>query len=177
MTEQIKRLEAFFKRKVVDLDKDDGDNYSFEEYSEFNDPKEVEYWSLELKPMIEWTHFVHKFKNSPMALPILHEERLKDVFFESGGIINIHCKWTDSEPYFFTIYVEYAKAPFHLPVFFKSLENKKYETLFKKIKMPEDRKMLKDKDGLPLGIKATVSKIRQLLPSIATMTSFNKHLT
>jgi hypothetical protein len=43
--------------------------------------------------------------------------------------------------------------------------------------MPEDRKLLKDKDGLPLGIKATVSKIRQLLPSIATMTSFNKHLT
>jgi hypothetical protein len=43
MTEQMRKLEAFFKRKVGDLNEDDGDDDSFGEYWEFNDPDKVEY--------------------------------------------------------------------------------------------------------------------------------------
>ena len=81
MIAQMKQLEAYIKHKIVDHIEDDGDNNSFERTWKFNDPKEVHYWSLELKPMTKWTHFVHKFKNSPVALLILHEERVKDVLF------------------------------------------------------------------------------------------------
>jgi hypothetical protein len=77
----MKQLEAFIKRKVVDPIEDDGDDNSFGRTWKFNDPKEVDYWSLELEPMTKWTHFVHKFKNSLVALLILHEERIKDVLF------------------------------------------------------------------------------------------------
>jgi hypothetical protein len=60
--------------------------------------------------MTEWMYFVHKFKNSVVFLPISHVERIKEVFSESGGRINIHCETTESEPYLFTICVEYAKV-------------------------------------------------------------------
>jgi hypothetical protein len=35
MTEQVRRLQAFFKRKEVNLDKNDGDDNSFGEYWKF----------------------------------------------------------------------------------------------------------------------------------------------
>jgi hypothetical protein len=73
----MRQLESFFKRKVVDLDEHDGNDKTFGEYWEFNDSNKVEYWSLELLLMTEWTHLVHKFKNSLVALLILHEERVK----------------------------------------------------------------------------------------------------
>jgi hypothetical protein len=76
MTEQMRRLEAFFKSKVVDLDEDDGDDNSFGDYWEFNDPYKVKYWSLELFLMTEWTYFVHNFQKLLVFFPILHEERV-----------------------------------------------------------------------------------------------------
>jgi hypothetical protein len=126
--------------------------------------------------MIDWTHFVHKFKNSSIALPISHEEKVKDVFFKSGGIINIHCKTIEEDPSMFTICMEYIKATFHLPVFFKSLEKLKYGSLFKEVEKQVDRKMWLNKEGLRLGAKAIASQIRQLLLNIATMMASNKHL-
>jgi hypothetical protein len=124
--------------------------------------------------MIEWTHFVHTFKNFPMALPILLEEKVKGVLFKSSGIINIHCKTTNSEPYMFTICIEYVKSTFHLSAFLKSLENLKFESLFKEVEKQIDRKMWLIKDGLSLSAKAIASWIRQLLLNIATMTALNK---
>lgn len=35
MTEQVRRLPAFFKKKEVNLDKNNGDNNSFKEYWKF----------------------------------------------------------------------------------------------------------------------------------------------
>jgi hypothetical protein len=46
MTEQIQKLKASFKRKVVDQNEDVGNNNSSAEYYEFNDPNDVECWSL-----------------------------------------------------------------------------------------------------------------------------------
>ena len=43
MTEQMRKLEAFFKCKVVYLNKDDGDDNSFGDYWEFNNLDKVEY--------------------------------------------------------------------------------------------------------------------------------------
>jgi hypothetical protein len=39
------------------------------------------------------------------------------------------------EPYFFTISVDYKKAPFYLPHFLQSIENSRYESLMKEIKV------------------------------------------
>jgi hypothetical protein len=62
---------------------------------------------------------VHKFKNSLVALLISYEGKVKDVFFGSSGVINIHCKTTEGDPYMFTICVEYSKAAFNLLVFWR----------------------------------------------------------
>jgi hypothetical protein len=79
MDKQIPRLEAFFKRLVVDKDNNNGDDNSSGEYWEFIRPDDVLSWSLELLPMTANTYFVHKFKNSPTFLPISYEERLKGI--------------------------------------------------------------------------------------------------
>jgi hypothetical protein len=85
--------------------------------------------------MIEWTYFVHKFKSSPVFLPISHDERAKEVLFESGERINIHCETIELEAYLFTICIKYAKAPFYLLHFMKSLENLRYKTSMKEIEV------------------------------------------
>jgi hypothetical protein len=55
MMEQMRRLEAIFKWKVVNLDKNDGDYNSFGEYWEVIEPNELEAWSIKLNPMIALT--------------------------------------------------------------------------------------------------------------------------
>jgi hypothetical protein len=57
--------------------------------------------------MIEWTHFVHKFKNATVAFLILYEGRFKDVLLKKGGTLLIHCEITGDKPYMFTICVDY----------------------------------------------------------------------
>ena len=105
--------------------------------------------SLELEPMTNWKHFVHKFKNSSVVFPILHKDKVKDVLYGSSGINNIHCKTIEEDPYMFTICVEYAKATFHLLIFLKSLENSKHESLLKEVEKQVDKKMWLNKEGLP----------------------------
>jgi hypothetical protein len=136
----------------------------------------MEYLSIELEPKTHYTYFVHKFKNLPVALPILHEEKVKDELFDSNGILLIHCETTEPEEYMFTICVEYAKAAFYLPKFLKSLENSKYKSLLKEIETQVDRKKRINKDGLPPGLKAIALRIRQLLVSFAIMATFNWHI-
>ena len=75
MTKQVRRLEAFFKQKDVNLDKDNVDDNSFGKYWEFINVDNMEYWSIELESMTNYTHFVYKFKNLPFTLQILHEQR------------------------------------------------------------------------------------------------------
>jgi hypothetical protein len=133
MTEQMKRLEIFFRQKDVNFDKDDCNDNSFGEYWEFINPEDVEDWSIELVPMMDYTYFVHKFKNLPIALPISHEEKVKEVLSYSKGILLIHYKTIGPKEYMFTMCVEYIKASFYMPIFPKSLENSKYESLFKEV--------------------------------------------
>jgi hypothetical protein len=95
-------------------------------------------------------HFVHKFKNSTVFLPISYNKRAKDVLFERAGTVLIHCVTTTKEPYMFTICVEYSKNPFDLTVFLKSLENSEYVPLMKEIEEQVDKKEWLNKEGLPL---------------------------
>jgi hypothetical protein len=120
---------------------------------------------------------MHKFKNSPVFLPISHEERVKEVFFESGGRINIHCETIEIELILFTICVKYAKAPFHLSHFVKSLGNSKYETPMKDIEEQVDRKMWVNKKGHLISAKPMAFKIRQVVLSIAMMMALDIHVT
>ena len=95
----------------------------------------VEFWSIELDPMIGWLHFVHKFKNSTMFLLISHNEHVKDVFFKRPKTVLVHCVMIDEEPCMFTICIEYSKSPFDFIVFLKSLENSAYERFMKDIEV------------------------------------------
>jgi hypothetical protein len=94
--------------------------------------------------MIVSTYIVHKFKSSVVFLPISHDELIKEVLFENGGIILINCEMRAEEPYMFILCMEYSKSPFHLPTyskspfhlptFFMSLENSDFESLMKEAK-------------------------------------------
>ena len=123
MAEQIQKLEAFFKRRENILDEDGGDDNTYGEYWEFQEPDEVESWSIALNPMTGWVHFVHKFKSSPVFLPISQDKQIKDVLFEKPDTVLVHCVMIDEEPYMFTICIEYSKSPFDLTEFMKTLEN------------------------------------------------------
>lgn len=138
MSEQVQKLEAIFKRRDVNADIDDGDDNSFGEHWELINPDDLEYWSLELIPMTDRTHFVQKFRNSAAKLPISYEEKVKDVLPNSEGILLVHCETMVEEAYMFTICLEYAKAKFHLPMFLKSLENSAYESLLEEVESQVD---------------------------------------
>jgi hypothetical protein len=94
-----------------------------------------------------------------VALLISYNERVKNILFERGGIVFIHCVTTTNEPYMFTICVDYSKCPFHLPIFLKSLENSDYKSLMKEIEDQVDKKKWLNKEGLPFGAKAMASRV------------------
>jgi hypothetical protein len=177
MDEQVQKLTAFFKRRESTLDEDEGDDNTFGDYWEFQEPSEVEFWSIELDPMTGWSHFVHKFKNSSVFLPISYNERVKDVLPEKGGIVLVHCVTTTEEPYMFTICVEYKFSPFDLSVFLRSLENSEYEAFMKEIEAQVDNKEWLNKEGHPFGFRAMASRVRQLIVSLDVMTASNKHMS
>jgi hypothetical protein len=47
----VQKLEAIFKRRENNQDKDDGNDNTFGEYWEFQEPSEIKFWSLELDPV------------------------------------------------------------------------------------------------------------------------------
>ena len=176
MAEQVQKLKAFFKRRENILDEDGGDDNTYGEYWEFQEPDEVESWSIQLNPMTGWAHFVHKFKSSPEFLSILYDERIKDVLYKRLGTVLIHCITIDEDPYMFTICIEYSKSPFDLIVFLKSLENSQYKRLMKDIKALVDKKDWVTKDGLPLKAISMASKVRQTIISLDVVTATNRSI-
>jgi hypothetical protein len=149
MDEQVQKLTAFFKTRENTLDEDEGNDNTFGDYWEFQEPSEVEFWSTELDPMMGWSHFVYKFKNSSVFLPISYNERVKDVLPEKRGLVLVHCVTTTEEPYMFTICVEYKFSPFDLSVFLRILENSDYEALMKEIETQVDNKEWLNKEDIP----------------------------
>jgi hypothetical protein len=85
--------------------------------------------------------------------------RIKDLLFQSGKILHIHCQTTGVDPYMFIICVKYSKSAFHLIAYIKSLEDSKYESLLKEVEEQVDKKMSVNKDGLLFGTKAMASQI------------------
>ena len=122
-------------------------------------------------------HFVHKFKNSTVFLPISYNEHVKDVLFERLGTMLVHCMTTTEEPYMFIICVDYSKSPFDLTVFLKNLKNSKYQKLMKEIEDQEDRKEWLNKKELPLGARGMASKVRQIIVSLDVMTASTKNMS
>jgi hypothetical protein len=174
MAEQIRRLEAFFKRRPNTPDEDGGDDNTYGEYWEFQDPDEVEKWSMVLDPMTGWAHFVHKFKTSPVFLPISNEEQIKDVLHEKPDTVLVHCVTIAEEPYMFTICIDYSKSPFDLPEFLHSLQNTEYERLLKDIERSVDRNEWVNKQGHPLKAAAMVSKVRHAVTSLDVLMATNR---
>ena len=103
MGDQIQRLQLFFKRKEVAISDDEGDDNSNSEYWEFQNPEEVEAWSIALVPMMNFLHFQAKFRRAEDAMPISADEKVKDVVWYADNTLLIHCETTSSQPYFFTI--------------------------------------------------------------------------
>ena len=79
MGDQIERLQLFFNRKVVDISDDEGDDNSNSKYWEFQNPEEVEAWSIAHVPMTDVLHFQAKFGTVEDAMPISADEKVKDV--------------------------------------------------------------------------------------------------
>ena len=144
------RLCQFFVRKDIDLSDNEGDDNTSEEYSEVKDPKRLESRCIAVVPMIENVNFVMNFFATPHALPILAEERIKDVVHFKDNILHIHCQTTDIDPYSFTIVLNNNTSPFMVVPFLSSLERSSYEPLMKEIKANIDKKSKVTKDGLPL---------------------------
>ena len=111
-----------------------------------------------------------------MFLPISHDERIKDVFFEKPDTMLVHCVIIDEDPYMFTICIEYSKSPFDLIEFLRSLENSAYERLMKEIEQAVDKKKKVNKEGLPLNARSMASKIRQTVISLDIVTATNKSI-
>ena len=174
MAEQIQKLQAFFKQRESTPDEDGGDDNTYGEYWEFENPDEVEKWSMALNPMTAWAHFIHKFKTTPVFLPISHEEMIKDVLFEKPDTVLMHCVTIAEEPYMFTICIDYSKSPFDLPEFLKSLENTEYERLMKDVEKLVDKGEWVNKQGLPLKASAMVSRVRHLVTSLDVVTATNR---
>ena len=126
--------------------------------------------------MTGWAHYVHKFKSSPVFLPISHDEHIKDVFFERLDTVLIHCVTIDEETYMFTICIEYNKSPFDLTEFLKSLENSPYGRLLKDIEHVVDKKEWVNKEGLPLNARSMASKVRQTVISLDIVTATNRSI-
>ena len=146
MDEQVQKLKAIFKPRKNSQDEDNGDNNTFGEYQEFQELDKVEFLNIELDPMTRRSHFVYKFKNSSVFFPISYNKSVKDVFFEHGGIILIHCVTNIEDLYIFTICLDYNKSPFDLTIFLRSLENSNYEAVMKEIKDQEDKKKWLNKE-------------------------------
>ena len=147
MGEQIQRLQLFFKRKEVDISDDEGDDNSDSEYWEFQNPKEVEAWSIALIPMTDFLHFRAKFRTAEDAMPISADEKVKDVVWYTDNILLIHCETTASPPYFFTICLDNSASPFTTLYFLRSLNNSVYEPLMKEVEREIDNKAWQSKDG------------------------------
>ena len=174
MAEQIRKLEAFFKRRESDPDADEGDDNTFGEYWEFQDPDEVEKWSMALNPMTGWAHFVHKFKTASAFLPISYDEHIKDVLYEKPSTVLVHCKTLDDDPYMFTICLDNKKSPFDLTEFLTTLQDSPYDKLLKELEEQVDKKEWVNKNGLPLSAAGMASKVRQTLVSLDVVTARNR---
>lgn len=72
--------------------------------------------------------------------------------------------------YMYTICLDYSKSKFNLQYFLRTLPNTNYEDLMKSVKEQSDNRLW----GIPkkrLGVRMVVSKIRELLISIAKTTT------
>ena len=174
MGDQIQRLQLFFKRKVVDISDDEGDDNSNSEYWEFLNPEEVEAWSIALVPMTNFLHFQAKFRTADNAMPISADEKVKGVVWYADNTLLIHCETTSSPPYFFTICVDNLASPFSTLYFLRSLNGSVYEPLMNEVEREIDNKAWQAKDSQPLRTCPFAGKVRRLLQSIATMTAANK---
>ena len=163
MGDQIQRLQLFFNRKVVDISDDEGDDNSNSEYWEFQNPEEVEAWSIALVPMMDFLHFQAKFRTAEDAMPISTDEKVKDVVWYADNTLLIHCETTSSLPYFFTICVDNTKSPFSTLYFLRSLNGSVYEPLMKEVEREIDNKAWQAKDGQPLRARLVAGKVRRLL--------------
>ena len=147
---------------MVDISDDEGDDNSNSEYSEFQNPEEVEAWSIALIPMTDVLHFQAKFRTAEDAMPISADEKVKDIVWYAENTL-IHCETTSSPPYFFTICVDNSKSPFSTLYFLRSLNGLVYEPLMKEVERKIDNKAWQAKDSQPLRARPVAGKVRCLL--------------
>ena len=163
MGDQIQQLQLFFKQKEVAISDDEGDDNSNNKYGEFQNPEEVEAWSIALISMMDFLHFQAKFCTAEDAMPISANEKVKDVVWYADNTLLIHCETTSSPPYFFTICVDNSKSPFSTLYFLRSLNGSVYEPLMKEVEREIDNKTWQAKDGQPLRARPVAGKVRHLL--------------
>ena len=130
-----------------------------------------------LVPMTDNVNFVMKFRASLHALPISTDEQIQEVAYYKGNILHIHCETTGAEPYSFTVVVKNTMSPFSVVPFLASLQGSSYEPLIKEVESEIDRQVWTTKEGLPLRAQFVVSKVRNLIHSMAKMAAARKAVT
>ena len=140
MVDNIKLMQALFKKKKVELSKNDGDNNLNKEYLEFIDLDQVESWSIALVSMTNNVKFISKFFNTSEALPIFADEYTKNVMHYEDNLLHIHCKTIDQDPYSFRIAIDNLSS-FSTLYFLRSLKDLVYEPLVRDIESIIDWKL------------------------------------
>ena len=174
MADQIQRLNSLLKKIDVNLSDDEGDDTTNGEYWEVKDPDRLESWSIALVPMTDNVNFVMKFHAGPHALPISADEQIQEVAYYKGNTVHIHCETIDAEPYSFTVVVNNTMSPFSVVPFLASLQGSSYEPLIKEVESEIDWQVWMTKEGLPLRARSIVSKVRNLIHSMAKMAAARK---
>lgn len=91
------KLESLYKCSVIPADQVEeyGDEITLGECWEFQDPDNVDFWSLVLIPTANIIGFISKYRNAPVPLPLSLYEQVTDGSEGPPGFIYVTCVTTD----------------------------------------------------------------------------------
>ena len=168
---QQARLAAFFKR--FEQSGDDGvpfgDEVTHGECWEFQDPENVEWWSLILVPTAEKLALINKYKNNEPTLPVSLYEEVVDVTPGPKGYVCVTCVVKDEgtdHDYRFTYMMEPEKTPFNITPHIASLKNTDYENLAKDVEAHADTYRYKTPIGDQHPAHILAPRLRSLLTAL-----------
>jgi hypothetical protein len=172
MDDIIELLNVYFKR-VEDVEPEEAcsDEMMIEgDWWEFQDPKAVKAWTLKMVPHTDNMHFNMKYKNSPVFLPILFDEKVKTITRDLCSGVKIQCvttrnDLTPEQQYHFTTVLDSQKIDFNISPFLSSLESTPYVAELKQLEQKVDAGEYHNLDRTPLTGKWLVKKLGLLMNS------------
>ena len=174
MTEIESKLSAHFTKIPMEPESVSVDEMMEGEYWEFTEPKTHKSWSFKMIPHTDNMHFNMKHKNLTAFLPILFDEKIKQLAEDIFPEIRIHCVTTTlgvaaEDQYHFTIVLNSEKIYFNITPFLENLEPMLYYEEVKELEESMDRRDYHNKDGMPLTGKRLCTKLGLLMNSFEVL--------